>query len=165
MEENKSNDHEKGNNNKAILGIILSIACIVMEVISMICTVAFSRSYDETESGLNAVSFVLMGIALCGQFFGCCAAGKLSNWAVDVGKCDEGLGALCFIVIAILSLPCLGLFQLIAGILITIVTSNNAAANVKAFGGFIAAMNFLSIIPAIVYGIFVYIPVCRSFHD
>ena len=106
-----------------------------------------------------------MAIALCGQLFGCCVAAKLNKGAAEAAKCDETLGLLCFVAIGILSLPGLGLFQFVSGILMSIVTSNNPAANVQAFGGFIAAMNFISTILAVVYAYNVYIPACWSLYD
>ena len=163
MEENDSN--EEGDKKKVAWGIILSFAGIVVEVISMICTIAFGRSYDETGSSLPASSFILMGVALCGQLFGCCVSAKLSKGASEAAKCDENLGILCFVVIGILSLPGLGLFQFVSGILMAIVTGENAAANVQAFGGFIAAMNFISAILAVVYAVNVYMPACLTLRD
>jgi len=65
-------------------------------------------------------------------------------------------------VITILSLPSLGLFQFVSGILMAVATSNNAAANVRAFGGFIAATNFICVILAVMYGILLYFPICLS---
>jgi len=68
---------------------------------------------------------------------------KLSKGASEAIKCDQTLGCLCFTVISILSLPSLGLFQFVSEILMAVATSNNATANVQAFGGFIAAINFI----------------------
>ena len=47
----------------------------------------------------------------------------------------------------------------------SIVTANNAAANVQAFGGFIAATNFIAMILRVVYGFYVYLPACQHMND
>jgi len=76
----------EGNNKKLVLSIILSLVCIIVEIVSMICTLAFSRTYDETESNLPVVSFILMGTSLFGQIFGCCIAAKLSKGTSEAMK-------------------------------------------------------------------------------
>ena len=57
---------------------------------------------DETGSGLPFTIFILMAIALCGQLFEHCVAGKLSQGATKTAKCNQDIGLCSFVVIAIL---------------------------------------------------------------
>ena len=54
VEVNENDCNEEGNNKKVTCGIILSFVGIIIEVISMGCTVSFGCTYDEPGSSLPA---------------------------------------------------------------------------------------------------------------
>ena len=85
---------EEGNSNTAkriTVDIVVSFIGIAVEVISLGCTLSFGSDYDETNSNLPYVSFILMACALCGQVFGCFVAGTLSKGTTEAAKCNEDL--------------------------------------------------------------------------
>ena len=153
---------------KYLTGIVLSIACLLLEGISMGCAAAYRSSYNESKEDLPGATIFLLGYSLFGQVIGCFIAGYLCSVAVKCCcSCEltEGIGVYLIIGIALFSVPALGPFQFISGILMMLSTADNEAANVQAFGAFITIINFVTAILAVVYAYFVFVPCCYAIHD
>ena len=138
--------------------IVLLVICVVLGVVSVICAIAFSAAFDETNSGFPGASAGLIITGIIGQLVcgGCALCIKKTSESLE--SCGEGCGA--FLALALLGLAViwLGILQFIATILMAIVTADNAAANVQAFGGFIAAINGIITMLSITYCCFIHGP-------
>jgi len=132
---------------RSLAAYILAILCIVVEVISLISKIVFVTVFDESDADLIGWAILLTVMGLLGRLFACCFV----IWAASPGESDCGFTLLC-IGIGILSIPCIGIYQLAAGILMAVVTALNSAANVQAFGGFIVSLDLIVSILSAVYG-------------
>jgi len=126
---------------------ILAILCLIVEVISLTCKIVFVTVFDESDADLIDWAIGLTVMGLLGRVFACCFVA----WAADPGGSDCMLGLLC-VALGILAVPCIGLYQLAAGIVMAVVTGMNAAANVQAFGGFIVSIDLIVALLSAVYG-------------
>ena len=132
---------------RSLAAYILAILCIVVEVISLISKIVFVAVFDESDTELIGWAILLTVMGLLGRLFACCFV----IWATTPGESECGFTLLC-ISIGILSIPCIGIYQLAAGILMAVVTALNSAANVQAFGGFIVSLDLIVSILSAVYG-------------
>ena len=138
--------------------IILLVICVILEVISVARTFAFGAIYDESELTLDGSSAGLIIAGIFGQLAcGACAVclTKASEW---LESCSKSCGAFLALGVMGLAVLCLGAFQLIATILMAVVTANNTAPNVQAFGGFITALNGIITILSMIYCCFIHGP-------
>ena len=136
--------------------IILLVICIILEIISAICAFVFGSEYDETDLGFTDAAGGLIIAGIIGQIVcGGCAV-CLEKTAVKLESCSKGCGALLAFVVIGLAGIWLGVLQLIATILMAIVTANNSAPNVQAFGGFITALNGIITMLSITYCCFIH---------
>ena len=165
-----SNDSSQNNNSKGCskstkCGCALAITCLVLEVISLICTYSFAMQYDESEGVAARASWIIMIISVIGQIFGCCIIRKIGETgkaASEECNCGEILG-LALYAMGILSIVPSGLGQIGATAAIIVATANNTASNVIAFGVFIAVLDAVAVLTSISYIYFVYCPVCSRF--
>ena len=136
--------------------ITLLVICIILEIISVICAFVFANEYDESDLGFIGAAAGLMIAGIIGQLVcGGCAV-CLEKTSVKLESCSKGCGA--FLAFGVISLAgiWLGVLQLIATILMAIVTANNSAPNVQAFGGFITALNGIITMLSITYCCFIH---------
>lgn len=138
--------------------IILLVVCVSLELISAACAIAFGSMYDETASDFPGSS---AGLIIAG-IFGQLACGGCAICVVKPSQCiesrAEGCGGILALVVLALAVLCLGVLQLIATILMAVVTANNPAPNVQAFGGFITALNGIITILSMTYCCFIHGP-------
>ena len=150
---------------------------LVLDIISIACTFSFRDQYDETDSSMPSVALS----AIFAGFFGhliifasgyiCCGAicsifcGSRGNFEFNMSQsqddcdvcfntCESCCDGCAYITIkggTILSSVWIGLTHLSATISMAIVTAENPAANVQAFGGFITAINAIGILLSIPY--------------
>ena len=134
------------------------IACVVLELASIGCTVSYDLDHDETGSFLPQAAYILVSIGVVGQVLSCIAVfyityitkSRKSPIVRSVKLCTNG--------IALLSLPSLGLVQLAATMLMTVNTAKNDNSDVQGFGSAIIGLNFAATLLAVSFGIFFYIP-------
>lgn len=147
---------------------------VVLDIISIACTISFREQYDETDSSMPsaALSAVITGfvghLVVCASGYACCGAicgtccKSMTNVPVTQSEdecccetcCEQSLtGCACCTVKlgTILSSVWIGLFHLWATISMAIVTAENPAPNVQAFGGFITAINGIATLLSIPY--------------
>ena len=138
--------------------IVLLVVCVTLEIVSVICAIAFGTAYDETDSDFPGASAGLLIAGIVGQLVcgGCAICIKKTSESLE--SCSEGCGALLALGLLALAAIWLGVLQLIATILMAIVTAENPATNVQAFGGFITALNGIITMLSIIYCCFIHGP-------
>ena len=138
--------------------IVLLVVCVTLEIISVICAIAFGAAYDETDSDFPGASAGLLITGIIGQLVcgGCALCIKKTSESLE--NCGEGCGLLLAMGVMALAVIWLGILQLIATILMAVVTAENAATNVQAFGGFITAINGIITMLSITYCCFIHGP-------
>ena len=169
---------ESENDIRLILTVISLGIYVVLDIISIICTISFREQYDETDSSMPsaALSAVITGfvghLVLCASGYVCCSVicgtccESMTKVPVTQSEDESGcercceLGcigcAYCTIKLGtILSSVWIGLFHLSATISMAIVTAENPASNVQAFGGFITAINGIATLLSIPYCCFI----------
>ena len=62
-----SNESESKYHKGTCIGFVAAVTCIVLEIISLICTICFGRDYDESDTSAAYASWILMAISLVGQ--------------------------------------------------------------------------------------------------
>ena len=132
------------------------IACIVLELASIGCTIPYYLDHDETDSSLPLAAFILVAIGVVGQLLSC-----ITVWCINyITKSRSNVRSvkLCTYGIGLLSLPSLGLVQLAATMLMAVNTANNDDSDVQGFGSAIIGLNFAATLLAVSFGIFFYIP-------
>ena len=138
--------------------IVLLIVCATLGIVSVICAIAFRAEYDETDSALPGTSAGLIIAGIVGQLVcgGCALCIKKTSESLE--SCNEGCGFLPAMGVMALAVIWLGILQLIETILMAVVTAENTAPNVQAFGGFITAINGIITMLSITYCCFIHGP-------
>ena len=148
--------------------------------ISMACTWAYMKDYDEEDEGLAAAAAILTSIAFTGATFGICAkccscfpgvseTAKAIEVLGDVRKATEGEDSELCTCIYITTVVLFGLIfalsvgplQLISAALMTKSVVVNTAVNVKVFGAFIVALDVMATFTGFCFGCFLCI-VCAK---
>lgn len=144
--------------------VILFVICIILEIVSVACTIAFIAEYDETDSNFPKLAAALIIVGFIGQLVcGGCAI-CLSKTSEGLEKCGNGCGLLLAMVGLGLSAIWLGILQLVATVLMAIVTADNTAVNVQALGGFTTAINGIISMLSIAYCCIIHGPLLSKIH-
>lgn len=144
------------------LVLLLYITLLVSSTISIACTWTYSSIYDAPEASAAAS---LISIALCGATFGCCGCrsggsfAKLGlQWLLECFKVcgdDNELCVLCKLLaacgLALIIVPSFGILQGASGAVMVGSLVMNTAIHMKVFAGFIAALDFLAAICALIF--------------
>ena len=138
--------------------IVLLVVCATLGIVSAICAIAFGAAYDETDSDFPGASAGLIIAGIVGQLVcgGCALCIKKTSESLE--SCSKGCGAFLALLVMALAAIWLGVLQLIATILMAVVTADNPAPNVQAFGGFITAINGIITMLSITYCCFIHGP-------
>ena len=134
-------------------GIGCLLACMVVEITSIGCTILYDLDRDETGSNVPMVSYILVSIALMGQLLSCSLACFITR------TFDNGEATKFNYGIAFLSLPTMGPLQIAAVILMATSAANNDITSVQGYASVLIALNFLAAILSVAYGVFFYIPI------
>lgn len=139
------------------------IACIVVELTSIGCTVPFAGK--EPISPLIAV--VLLSVSVAGQLgqaLSRCCINYITRVSTRMSaSCSDGIFAkVLMYMTGILSIPSLGPLQLIATMLMTVCVAHSEDAHDQGYGSAIVGLNFTATVLAAAFGIFFYIPMERD---
>ena len=156
---------------ESVTFLISWLLLVLTTALSVACTWAYNKNYDDSSSGFSGIAAYMTSIALFGSTLGlctCCPCG--GGMKMGIGfllncfhACDDmdnllcmlcRIGAACgLVLIAVFIIaPSFGIWQLISGGLVARSIVLNTATNVKVFGGFIAAFDFFATICGLIFG-------------
>lgn len=139
------------------------VACVIVELTSIGCTVRYSLRGDEADSRLSLVAYVVTAAAVAGQL-GQLLSRYFISYITHVSKHKswskrDGIFAKAMTYgVGILAIPSLGPLQLAATILMTVSTANDDSGPTQGYASVIVGLNFTATILAVAFGVFFYVP-------
>ena len=157
---------------------ILGFICILTEIIILGCFLPYFLEYEDTDDrGFHAQTSLILiftafaGHVLVGGFGSCCIFGVVMCNCITGECCDDPetkgeekekrkkiLIGIFLCVLIVVS----GVFNLAAGIEMTLSAADQPRTESQAFGGFIAALEFITVFLSIAFGITTCTPNIRA---
>lgn len=134
------------------------ILCVAVEFTSIGLGISFNLDQDEANTSLSEAVYILTAVGVAGQLLSCFLVTFLTRVTSKNTK-QERFGEMLTYGIGAMSIPSLGPIQLAATIVMAVSLAKNDDVDVQAYASVIVGLNFVSILLAVAFGVFFYMPV------